>query len=84
MLAKINCEKFHQKKIRFANTLNVVLGTNTGDNSIGKSMLLHSLTGFEKDGEKLEPKIKSGYQKYAKENGLKIKKHLKCLFPKRF
>lgn len=40
MLAKINCEKFHQKKIRFANTLNVVLGTNTGDNSIGKSTFM--------------------------------------------
>ena len=39
-------------------------------------MLLHSLTGFEKDGEKLDSKIKNGYQKYAKENGLKIKKHL--------
>lgn len=40
MLAEIYCEKFHQKKIEFANTLNVVLGTNTGDNSIGKSTFM--------------------------------------------
>lgn len=40
MLAEIYCEEFHQKKIEFANTLNVVLGTNTGDNSIGKSTFM--------------------------------------------
>ena len=40
MLAEIYCEEFHQKKIVFYNTLNVVLGTNTGDNSIGKSTFM--------------------------------------------
>ena len=40
MLAEIYCEKFHQKKIEFFNTLNVVLGTNAGDNSIGKSTFM--------------------------------------------
>lgn len=40
MLAEIYCEEFHQKKIEFKNTLNVVLGTNTGDNSIGKSTFI--------------------------------------------
>ena len=40
MLAEICCEKFHQKKIVFSDTLNVVLGTNTGDNSIGKSTFM--------------------------------------------
>lgn len=40
MLAEIYCEEFHQKKIEFTDTLNVVLGTNTGDNSIGKSTFL--------------------------------------------
>ncbi len=40
MLAEIFCEEFHQKKIEFKNTLNVVLGTNTGDNSIGKSTFI--------------------------------------------
>lgn len=40
MLAEIYCEEFHQKRIEFRNTLNVVLGTNTGDNSIGKSTFM--------------------------------------------
>lgn len=40
MLAEIYCEEFHQKKIEFKNTLNVVLGTDTGDNSIGKSTFM--------------------------------------------
>ena len=40
MLAEICCEKFHKKKIVFSDTLNVVLGTNTGDNSIGKSTFM--------------------------------------------
>lgn len=40
MLCEISCEKFHQKIIRFNENLNVVLGTNTGDNSIGKSSFL--------------------------------------------
>ena len=40
MLSEIFCEKFHQKKVTFGNNLNVVLGTNTGDNSIGKSTFL--------------------------------------------
>ena len=40
MLAEIYCEKFHQKRITFSNALNVVLGNNTGDNSIGKSTFM--------------------------------------------
>lgn len=40
MLAEIYCEKFHQEKIKFSNTLNVILGTNAGDNSIGKSTFM--------------------------------------------
>ena len=40
MLREIYCEKFHQKRIRLKQGLNVVLGTNTGDNSIGKSTFL--------------------------------------------
>ena len=72
-LDSINIEKNGKKlQIPLSKGINVIIG----DNSIGKSMLLHSLTGFEKDGEKLEPKIKSGYQKYAKDNSLKIKKQL--------
>lgn len=40
MLREIYCDKFHQKQIVFNPGLSVVLGTNTGDNSIGKSTFL--------------------------------------------
>lgn len=36
--------------------INVIIG----DNSIGKSLLLHSITGFEKNGDALAPAIKKG------------------------
>lgn len=40
MLREIYCEEFHQKKIEFYDGFNVVLGTNDGDNSIGKSTFM--------------------------------------------
>ena len=40
MLKEIYCKKFHQKTIKFNDGLNVVLGTETGNNSIGKSTFL--------------------------------------------
>ena len=40
MLIEIYCEEFHQKRIRFNSGLNVVLGTKTGTNSIGKSTFM--------------------------------------------
>lgn len=40
MLHEIYCDMFHQKQIIFNPGLSVVLGTNTGDNSIGKSTFL--------------------------------------------
>ncbi len=40
MLLEIYCEKFHQKRVIFHKGLNVVLGTEIGDNSIGKSTFL--------------------------------------------
>lgn len=40
MLCEVYCEEFHQKRITFNEGLNVVLGTNTGDNSIGKSTFM--------------------------------------------
>lgn len=40
MLYEIYCEQFHQKKIIFNEGLNVVLGTDCGHNSIGKSTFL--------------------------------------------
>lgn len=40
MLREIYCEQFYQKHIRFNDGLSVILGTDTGDNSIGKSTFL--------------------------------------------
>lgn len=40
MLNEIYCEQFHNKKIKFNEGLNVVLGTDDGYNSIGKSTFL--------------------------------------------
>lgn len=40
MLREIYCEEFHQKRIEFSDGLNVVLGTKTADNSIGKSTFM--------------------------------------------
>lgn len=40
MLREIYCDEFHQKKIEFSDGLNVVLGTKTADNSIGKSTFM--------------------------------------------
>lgn len=40
MLYEIYCDKFYQKQIKFNNSLSVILGTNNGDNSIGKSTFL--------------------------------------------
>lgn len=47
-----------------------------GDNSIGKSLLLHALTGYKKKAQSLPGKVKDGYRKYLKDNGLSIKKQL--------
>lgn len=40
MLNEIYCDKFIQPIIKFDKGLNVILGSNSGDNSIGKSTML--------------------------------------------
>lgn len=40
MLREIYCDAFHQKRIMFTDGFNVVLGTPTGTNSIGKSTFI--------------------------------------------
>lgn len=40
LLREISCDEFHQKKIEFNDGFNVVLGTDSGDNSIGKSTFM--------------------------------------------
>lgn len=48
--------------------INVIIG----DNSIGKSMLLHALTGYSKKGISLPSNVKTGYKKYLKRLDLNI------------
>lgn len=40
MLREIYCEKFHQQRVLLDSGFNVVLGTNDGENSIGKSTFM--------------------------------------------
>ena len=47
-----------------------------GDNSVGKSLMLHAITGYKKKGQALPKKVKDGYQRYLKENGISIKKQI--------
>lgn len=59
-----------EELIPLSKGINVIIG----DNSIGKSMILHAITGFEKSGEKKLPNgVKNGYKDYIKKNNLKIK-----------
>lgn len=53
--------------------INVIIG----DNSIGKSMLLHALVGYKQVGTiSLPNKVISGYKKYMQSKGLEIKKQI--------
>lgn len=47
-----------------------------GDNSIGKSLLLHAITGYKKEGMALPAKIKKGYTKYLTDNNIEIPKQI--------
>ena len=75
-----NADKYSIDKIELvSNNKNIVIpmsrGINViiGDNSVGKSMLLHALTGFTKSGVKLPTKVREGYKKYLGSNNLKVK-----------
>lgn len=62
------------ERIPLSKGINVIIG----DNSIGKSMLLHALSGFEKNGEALGKTVKDGYKSYLKRKNLKIQRQLKA------
>lgn len=51
-----------------------------GDNSVGKSMLLHALTGYmkanQKTGVRLKSTIRSGYTSYLKKHNIKVKQQI--------
>jgi len=50
--------------------INVIIG----DNSVGKSLLLHAITGFNKPaGQKLSSSIVSGYKSYLRDLSLEVK-----------
>lgn len=58
-----------EKNIPLSRGLNVIIG----DNSIGKSLLLHKLTRYTKKKDKLlKQKVITGYDRYLKENGVDI------------
>lgn len=59
-----------ENRIPLSRGINVVIG----DNSIGKSLLLHELTSERAISSK--PKLKKGYEKYLCENGIKIETHI--------
>ena len=70
-LISIGCGK-DKISVPLSKGINVIIG----DNSVGKSMLLHALTGYSKDGITLPPKVKAGYQAYLKELGIKVDKQI--------
>lgn len=77
-------EKFYLSSLEFAssgNKISVPLskGINViiGDNSVGKSLLLHAITGFNKPaGQKISPAVISGYKSYLKDHSLEVKTKL--------
>ena len=55
------------KKIELSKGINVIIG----DNSIGKSLLIHKITGYSYLSNKT--KMKKNYEEYLKANGIDIK-----------
>ena len=52
--------------------INVIIG----DNSIGKSLFLHALTGYSKPVSLLSSSVKKGYQKYLKAHNWSVTKQI--------
>lgn len=74
-----NADKFVLENIKIKNNERIIeiplsKGINViiGDNSVGKSMIIHALSNFEKSGMLLPSNVKSGYKKYMKDNNIKI------------
>ena len=60
-------------RIPLSRGINVIIG----DNSIGKSMLLHALTGYNHSGTMtLDSSTKKGYKNYLKNQGWEIKQQI--------
>lgn len=56
-------------EIPLSKGINVIIG----DNSVGKSLLLHALTGYSKSSALLPTAVKNGYKKYLKQLNIDIK-----------
>lgn len=63
-----------RERIPLSKGINVIIG----DNSIGKSTLLHALSGYKKTGEGISKSLEDGYKAYLGRKNLKIKKQLKA------
>lgn len=72
---EINGDKFN---IPLSHGINAIIG----DNSIGKSLLLHVMTRFNKTGMKLPTKVVDGYKKYLQQNSIKVLTNIpqECVF----
>ena len=62
--------KFEHSGTTFTIPLSKGINAIIGDNSIGKSLLLHALTGYKKKSQSLSVKVKDGYKRYLKDNGI--------------
>lgn len=67
---------FEQAGETFAIPLSKGINAIIGDNSVGKSLMLHALTGYRKKAQSLPAKVKDGYKRYLNDNGISIKKQL--------
>ena len=68
--------KFEQAGETFVIPLSKGINAIIGDNSVGKSLMLHALTGYRKKAQSLPAKVKEGYKRYLNENGISINKQL--------
>lgn len=64
---KINSDK-EVFEIPLSKGINVIIG----DNSVGKSLLLHALTGYSKPTKLLPSAVKSGYKRYLEQLHLRV------------
>lgn len=67
---------FSNGKNNFSIPLSKGINVIIGDNSVGKSLLLHALTGYIKPKSLLPASVINGYKKYLKEQHLSIPKQI--------
>jgi len=59
-------------EIPLSKGINVIIG----ENSVGKSLLLHALTGYEKPTKLLPQAVKNGYKKHLENMNIEIKQQI--------